>query len=42
MKGKDKYLDDIIKKEEFGEVRKVNKGLNEMKGKWIDDQQPKD
>lgn len=42
MKNKDKYLEDIIKKPEFEEVRKVHSSLNSMKGKWVDDRQPKE
>ena len=34
---KDHYIKDIVKKEEYGMVRKMHRSLAEMKGKWVDD-----
>ena len=42
MEGKDKFIEDIVKWEDFAEVRKVHKGLHDMKGKWIDNSHTED
>lgn len=34
---KDHHIKDIVKKEEYGMVRKMHWSLAEMKGKWVDD-----